>query len=588
MNLNWRRRERMLQAASESNSWRSCTALVVILIFGAAPIRNAYAGGGPQNVAVIVNPNDPDSLEVANEYIRLRQIASCNIIYIPWPKNVRNATSADFREKIIEPLFRELDRRGVTPQIDCITYSCGYPVTVDLRAEFASASLPPQAAPMASLNSATFLYQDLLVKRASILSLNSNGYFTPLFGEANASRAFSSRVSWAQGQEDKTGFGRTFILSTVLGATIGRGNSAKEICEYLRRARAADGTAPKGTIYYMQNDNVRSKVRHEAFMPAITELKRLGVNAEIMRGSAPIKKEDVAGLTTGASHLRLRTADCRLLPGALVDNLTSAAGQLVVPARIAEPQTPVSEFMRLGAAGASGTVVEPYAIPAKFPSPALHVHYVRGLSLAESFYRTVEGPFQLLIVGDPLCQPWAKSPLVNVSGIDNVTPISGQVKITPTATYDDARQATLFQLYVNGKRHSETGPGESFSLNTASIPDGWNRLLVVAIDDTPMAVQGAWTGEFQVKNSRDSLQITLSAPKAALSETVDVKVMSTAADLPTTIMHNGRRLASIASGTGTVSIQASRLGRGVVTLEGIQERDGRPVFRSRPALLEIQ
>jgi uncharacterized protein (TIGR03790 family) len=582
------RRPRSIRRALRNHevrkSWR---VLIGVLLLSAPSAATVLAGGGPQNIAVIVNSKDPNSLEIANEYIRLRQIPSCNVIYLPWAVNVRTITGVDFREKMIEPIFRELERRGLTPQIDCIAYSCGFPPTVDLRADLASETLPPQASPMASLNSATFLYQDLLAKQAIIVSLRSNGYFTQFYGDAKASQAFSSQFGWHEGQGSDKGPGRKFMLSTVLGATIGRGNSVKEIREYLRRAKIADGTAPKGTIYYMQNDNVRSAVRHEAFLPAVNELKRLGVNAEILRGAAPIKKEDVAGLTTGVSHLRLRTADCRLLPGALVDNLTSAAGQLIASPRIKEPQTPVSEFMRMGAAGASGTIVEPYAIPAKFPSPALHVHYVRGLSLAESFYRSVAGPFQLLIIGDPLCQPWAKAPRVAVSGIDTATPLSGQVIITPTATYEDGRQASEFQLYVNGKRHSEAGPGEALSLNTKPLPDGWHRLLVVAIDDTPMAIQGFWSGEYQIKNGRDSLQISVASPKASLSDAIEVKITSTAPDLPTAVFHNGRRLASLPNGAGAITIEASQLGRGVMTLEGIQESNKRSVLRSRPISLEV-
>ena len=42
-----------------------------------------HAGGGPQNVAVIVNPANPDSLQVANAYIELRQIPKSNVFYIP-------------------------------------------------------------------------------------------------------------------------------------------------------------------------------------------------------------------------------------------------------------------------------------------------------------------------------------------------------------------------------------------------------------------------------------------------------------------------------------------------------------------------
>ena len=60
-------------------------------------------------------------------------------------------------------------------------------------------------------------------------------------------------------------------------------------------------------------------------------------------------------------------------------------------------QTPLSEFLRFGAAGASGTVTEPYSpSPTKFPSPMIQVHYARGCTLAEAFYQSVSGPYQLL------------------------------------------------------------------------------------------------------------------------------------------------------------------------------------------------
>ena len=106
--------------------------LIGLLLFVGMSFEIAFAGGGPQNVAVIVNPKAPDSLEVANEYVRLRQIPSCNVIYVAWPANARMISSANFRESLIEPVLRELNRRGLAPQIDCIAYSSGFPPTVDL------------------------------------------------------------------------------------------------------------------------------------------------------------------------------------------------------------------------------------------------------------------------------------------------------------------------------------------------------------------------------------------------------------------------------------------------------------------------
>ena len=41
-----------------------------------------------------------------------------------------------------------------------------------------------------------------------------------------------------------------------------------------------------------------------------------------------------------------------------------------------EGQSPLSEFLRHGAAGASGTVVEPLTLlQAKFPLASMHLHY---------------------------------------------------------------------------------------------------------------------------------------------------------------------------------------------------------------------
>ncbi|MBA3483938.1 MAG: hypothetical protein H0T51_19200, partial [Pirellulales bacterium] len=72
------------------------------------PAATALAGGGPQNVAVIVNPRDPDSLAVGNAYVNLREIPAQNVIYLPWTPNVRTSTGAQYRDKLLKPLLAEL------------------------------------------------------------------------------------------------------------------------------------------------------------------------------------------------------------------------------------------------------------------------------------------------------------------------------------------------------------------------------------------------------------------------------------------------------------------------------------------------
>lgn len=544
--------------------------------------RGSQGGGGPQNVALVVNPNDPASLEVANLYVELRGISEVNVIYIPWAVDSRATTGEKFNESLIKPVLAEMKRRGVTEQIDYLAFSSGFPYLIDCAPSYPGHTFPKPSRPITSLTSAAFLYQFMEEDRREMFEVPVNYYYAPTVGNVVQSRAFQGSQEWSQGREVASG-GAKYLLSTALGVTHQRGNSVAEILECLRRAKQADGANYRGTIYYMQNNDVRSRARHDGFKAAVDALKAINVNAVILPGAAPRDQPDVAGLTTGTSHLHLRTSGSTLLPGALVDNLTSSGGKMHRGAE-PNPQTCISEFIRLGAAGASGAVVEPYAIAAKFPSPALHVHYARGCSLAESFYQSVAAPYHLLIIGDPLCQPWALPPQVSVEGISDAAPLSRSVTMVPTAKYADARHASQFELYVNGVRTDSISPGESFELDTQVMADGWHTIRVVAIDNTPIAVQGAWDEVVQVKNGRDALQLTIDEPRrASVDGTLEVGAASTLPG-PISIIHLGRTVGTVASGERT-PVDLKAIGRGAITLRA--EQGGTPPLRSRPVVIEI-
>ena len=107
----------------------------------------------------------------------------------------------------------------------------------------------------------------------------------------------------------------------MLGVTAGRGNSLAEVLDDLNRSAAADGTRPKGTIYFMRNDNVRSAVRHDLFPAAVEELKKLGVAAEIVEGTVPLEKPDVQGTVMGTANFDWKASDSTILPGAICEQL---------------------------------------------------------------------------------------------------------------------------------------------------------------------------------------------------------------------------------------------------------------------------
>lgn len=575
---------RTRQFANEANMiWLRMLFCCAVFLLSSTDSQS-HAGGGPQNLALIVNPNDPNSLAVANCYVELREVPPCNVIYIPWTVDVRATSGAQFRDRILAPALKEMEQRGIAGQIDYLVFSSGYPYLVDFVPVFKGQTFPPQGRPTASLTAAAYLYQFVLGSSPNMFASNANLYYAPNVGGISRSRAFSSREHWKPNGEPAATGGMKYLLSTALGVTHGRGNSVDEIIASLRRAKAADGSKPKGTIYYMRNNDVRSKVRHDLFPAAVKELTAIGVKAEILNGTVPTGKPDVMGITSGTPHLRLQGSNCTLLPGALVDNLTSAGGQMLIRQED-NPQTRISEFIRYGAAGASGTVVEPYAIPAKFPTPDLHVHYARGCSLAEAFYRSVSGPSQLLIIGDPLCQPWAVAPKVLVEGIKTTEALQGSVTLRPRAEFSDARQAFEFQVFIDGVRTGTLQPGTNYSWDTTKAADGWHHVRVVAIDNTPIAVQGAWDELVQVKNGKESIPLLLTeSPRVAMGAAFQVRVTSSLKS-PVRILSNHRQLATIAQGTGVATLDSNQLGKGRVQL--VAEQTGTPSLQSRPIVVEI-
>jgi uncharacterized protein (TIGR03790 family) len=540
----------------------------------------AFAGGGPENVLLVVNPRGPKSKEVANHYIALRHIPANNVCYLPLAPNANVITGLDFREKLLKPALATIERRGLQDQIDHIVYSCDYPFQIDFTAMFPKAEPVPQLNPIASLTGATYLSSFVNKGDANLIQLNTNFYFMPMEPGPFPSRAFRHKYQWAPGGTRVDAGGVQYYLATQLGSTNPSGNTAPEIIAYLKRSAAADGTRPDGAFFYMQNADIRTTVRRPLFAAAVKEINSLGLSAEVLNGVVPANRS-IAGLTTGAPKVLLRNSGSTLLPGALVDNLTSHGGMLL---RLNNPkaQTRISEYLRLGAAGASGAVVEPYAIAQKFPSPALHVHYARGSTMAEAFYQSIQGPYQLLVLGDPLCQPWAAIPEVSVDDFADGDTISGTVEIKPHVTFAAGRGQGRCDLYVDGKLRESGGP---FKLDTTKLADGYHELRVVVVDNTPLETQGRWIAGVTVKNGRDAVSLTTPQGSKTNAAQIELNVASTV-DGETVVFHNARELGRVKGRTGKLTVPTAQLGRGPVILEA--RIFTKPMLSSQPLRLEIE
>lgn len=90
------------------------------------------------------------------------------------------------------------------------------------------------------------------------------------------------------------------------------------------------------------------------------------------------------------------------LPGAVADHLTSFGGMLT-----SSSQMSALAWLRAGATGSYGTVIEPCAMLAKFPDPAVLMrHYLAGERLIQAYWKSVAWPGEGVFVGDPLARPY--------------------------------------------------------------------------------------------------------------------------------------------------------------------------------------
>jgi hypothetical protein len=528
---------------------RSLLAAMIAFLSGS---QAALAGGGPENVFLVVNSRGAQSQEIANHYIAV---------------------------------LAAILERGLRDRIDYVIYSCEFPFQVECMTLLGLPNTQTPQRPIFSLTGATYLYQFLELADKGAVQLNTNFYFGPVADGQTTTPAFHASTGWLPGGEPAAQGGMHYMLCTQLGNTQPLGNTVPEIVASLRRAAAADGTRPNGTFYYMQNSDIRSQVRQDLFPQAVAELRALDVKAEVGNGVVP-SGVNLNGLTTGNEVVRVRGSGSQLQPGALVDNLTSGGGQLQRVKNPNDPkmQTRLGEHMRAGAGGASGTVVEPFAIPQKFPAPSLHVHYARGASLAEAFYRSVQGPFQLLILGDPLCQPWAAIPKVEVYGVTEGQFVSRTLELAPSATVEGSG-VRHFDLFVDGEFREQAKDGGSFSLDTTKLADGYHELRIVAVADTPIETQGRWIGGVVVKNGTDAVAISAPSGPRVTGPLVMLNATSTA-DGPIAVFHNGREVGRLAGKQGGIQILTEKLGKGPVTL--IARTVGARQLVSRPVTLEIQ
>jgi tetratricopeptide (TPR) repeat protein len=361
-----------------------------------------------------------------------------------------------------------------------------------------------------------------------------------------------------------------YYLSTLLAYTGVRGNSMPEISAYLRRAAASDGAAPNGTVYLLENRDVRSDTRQPLFPTTVTELAQRGRKAVILGGGdkgqngiLPMRRDDVIGAVVGSRRFDWKKSNSQLLPGAIAESLTSFGGHFDKAS-----QTKLTAFLRHGAAGSSGAVAEPFAFQEKFPVPMLHAYYADGCSLAEAFYQSVQVPYQLIIVGDPLARPFARFAQVGLQAPDPAASWSGVVTIAPELKPAEGTVLESVEVWVDGQRLASAPAGEPLVWDTRTVEDGGHELRLVAVENSPIETRSVYRTPVSVFNS-DRRIVVEQSPDEVLYEQV-VEITGRSPDAEVVELRRGHQLLALGDlkdGRWHLSVPADVLGMGEVRVQ---------------------
>jgi len=220
------------------------------------------------------------------------------------------------------------------------------------------------------------------------------------------------------------------------------------------------------------------------------------------------------------------------------------------------------------------------------------VYYAQGCNLAEAFYQSVQGPYQLIILGDPLCQPWAPIPVVTFEGLLDESLAAGQtvkdaVAIKPT-TMDASDKITQWLLFINGKAMATCAPGGTLRYDTTLLPDGLHELRIVGVREGPIMTQGRSIVTVNVANTK--------APRGE-AKLADDRVMFGQATTLTAkaegakkirVTCNGMEIGVIEGESGLLTVDSARVGMGRVRLVCEAIQGDRPTQRVMLPPVELQ
>ncbi len=322
-----------------------------------------------EELGVLVNLNDPQSVAVADYYVAARGIPAENVVEL----------SFDVQNVMPEGVFA-----GAKAEVD--------------------AALGPEIQALAL--TWTQPYRVACMSATAAFALGFNDIYCNTSGMACGETAFVDYFnSDSTRPYDDHGLRPAMMLA------------AKDVANaeaLIDRGVASDASFPTGDGYLVRTTDVARSVRWPAFISTINAWDYPGEGLELTYvdnsdGSGSNLIEDTESILfyfTGLANVGGITSNT-YVPGGVADHLTSYGGQ--VPD---SGQMSVTRWLEAGATASFGTVVEPCNYPTKFPDTTVMLpRYYRGATVIEAYWKSVAWPGEGNFVGEPLAAPWGESPV---------------------------------------------------------------------------------------------------------------------------------------------------------------------------------
>jgi len=466
---------------------------------------SAWAGGGPANVLVLANADDPSAIMVAEHYSAARSLPPghmCEIVGVDV-----GALTIDFTDYETHVLAGLDDCLATLPQpeeIDYLVVARGLPYKVNIPDGF-STSL--QAMLQVGHTERAVTGERL----AGAGQSNSDGTFyatvrnpffvgdgpSDLFEQTNPydmhytsaaqivstdtqPRAFTRKQAMQWFGWDFTG--NLFIVSRLDGF------DADDAMDLVDRAITADGTFPSAPITCMKAADDARGARDPECHFVVEALHATSSPGEwIEPFDSTLSGRSFSGFLTGTTSLHNGIDGNTFVPGAFAGNLTSfgaAPSNFVCSFGIcpeSENQTSIARFVRAGATGAHGTTNEP--LNNSFPSAGMFLFQTMGYGMIESAMFTQRYLYwQNIYLGDPLTSPWAERPHVSIT-----EPVIASEPVQIVAEHPHG--ISEVRLYVDGVRVDSE---ESLADTVGAMAGDTVELLAVALAENSSTSRPSW------------------------------------------------------------------------------------------------